>query len=321
MGQTLASTPALNRRRLIRFAVFLIGAAGFWIVWSQLRPAEFPTTGRLSQEWNTHRQKILSDPAINRYYSFQDLQSSVGHFKSQAGWRKDLTIAATETAPGEPSFHMVEGRWLGKRAVRLDQMPLESRPHQIEDRSFSIETWVRHLGGGMQLGGNTESEGTIVAVGDGVWVGWRLVMLYPCNSLVFELGRPKPQPPVGVASMSRVPPNVWTHVVCTWDGKNVCLYINGVLSGQKAISEGQGTLLDNCMVLFGSGMSDGNRHDPDNLPILLAGRAGGSLKPGEHIAASSGSVPLCNLYLSMLDRMGVKLDRFGDSTGRLLPSI
>ena len=169
----------MNRRRLVRFAVFLIGAAGFCIVWSQLRPAEFPTTGRLSQEWNTQRQKILSDPAINRYYSFQDLQSSVGHFKSQAGWRKDLTIAATETAPGEPSFHMVEGRWLGKRAVRLDQMPLESRPHQIEDRSFSIETWVRHLGGGMQLGGNTESEGTIVAVGDGVWVGCRLVMLYP----------------------------------------------------------------------------------------------------------------------------------------------
>ncbi len=89
----------------------------------------------------------------------------------------------------------------------------------------------------------------------------------------------------------------------------------------KATPEAQGTLLDNCMVLFGSGMSDGNRHDPDNLPILLAGRAGGSLKPGEHIAASSGSVPLCNLYLSMLDRMGVKLDRFGDSTGRLLPSV
>ena len=89
----------------------------------------------------------------------------------------------------------------------------------------------------------------------------------------------------------------------------------------KAIPEGQGTLLDNCMVLFGSGMSDGNRHDPDNLPILLAGRAGGLLEPGEHIAASSGSVPLCNLYLSMLDRMGVKLDRFGDSTGRLLSEL
>ena len=89
----------------------------------------------------------------------------------------------------------------------------------------------------------------------------------------------------------------------------------------KAIPEGQGTLLDNCMVLFGSGMSDGNRHDPDNLPILLAGRAGGLLEPGEHIAALRGSVPLCNLYLSMLDRMGVDLDRFGDSTERLLSEL
>lgn len=232
MGQTLASTAALNRKQRISLFVVLVAVAGSWIVWSQLKSAEFPTTGRFSTEWQAHRQRILSDPALTRYYSFQDLHSSKGHFRSQTGWRKDLTIAATETAPGEPSFRMVEGRWPGKRAVRLDQMPLESRPHQIENRRFSVETWIRHLGGGMQLGGNTESEGTIFAVGDGVWVGWRLVMLYPCNSLVFEIGRPKPQPPVGVASMSRVPPNVWTHVACTWDGQHVRLFINGVLSGQ-----------------------------------------------------------------------------------------
>ena len=161
---------ARARKRRILLAVVLVAVTGSWIAWLQLRSAEFPTTGRFSTEWQAHRQRILSDPAINRYYSFQDLQSSVGHFKSSAGWRKDLTIAATETAPGEPSFRMVEGRWSGKRAVRLDQMPLESRPHQIENRRFSVETWIRHLGGGMQYGGNTESEGTIFASGwDGVW--------------------------------------------------------------------------------------------------------------------------------------------------------
>ncbi len=83
----------------------------------------------------------------------------------------------------------------------------------------------------------------------------------------------------------------------------------------KAIPEGDGTLLDNCMVLFGSSMSDGNRHDPDNLPILLGGRGGGSIDSGQHIAAD---VPLCNLYVSMLDRMGVEVESFGDSTARLL---
>jgi len=86
----------------------------------------------------------------------------------------------------------------------------------------------------------------------------------------------------------------------------------------KSVPEGQGTLLDNCMILFGSGMSDGNRHDPDNLPILLGGHAGGTLASGQHLAANNGSVPLCNLYLSILDRMGVEVEQFGDSTGRLL---
>jgi len=91
----------------------------------------------------------------------------------------------------------------------------------------------------------------------------------------------------------------------------------GMLKKMKAIPEGEGTLLDNCMILFGSSISDGNRHDPDNLPILLGGHAGGSLQSGQHIA-SKGSVPLCNLYLSMLDRMGVEVEQFGDSTQRLL---
>lgn len=89
-----------------------------------------------------------------------------------------------------------------------------------------------------------------------------------------------------------------------------------MLKKMKAVREGDSTLLDNSMILFGSSMSDGNRHDPDNLPILLGGRAGGSLKTGQHLAAQ-GMVPLCNLYLTMLDRMGVEVEAFGDSNGRI----
>ena len=83
-----------------------------------------------------------------------------------------------------------------------------------------------------------------------------------------------------------------------------------------AIKEGERTLLDNSMVLFGSSMSDGNRHDPANLPVLLAGRGGGKLKPGRHIASPKGT-PLCNLYVSILDHMGTPVEKFGDSTGAL----
>jgi hypothetical protein len=84
----------------------------------------------------------------------------------------------------------------------------------------------------------------------------------------------------------------------------------------KAVREGDKTLLDNSMVLFGSSFSDGNRHDPNNLPIILAGRAGGRLNSGRHIASPKGT-PLCNLYVSMLDRMGTPAESFGDSTGAL----
>ncbi len=84
----------------------------------------------------------------------------------------------------------------------------------------------------------------------------------------------------------------------------------------KSIPEGDGTLLDHCMILYGSGLSDGNRHNNENLPILLAGRGGGTIDPGRHVAYST-ETPLCNLFLSMLDRVGAPAPYIGDSTGRL----
>jgi hypothetical protein len=84
----------------------------------------------------------------------------------------------------------------------------------------------------------------------------------------------------------------------------------------RGISEGQGTLLDNCMIVYGSGISDGDRHNHDDLPILLAGAAGGRIKTGRHIRYKNGT-PLCNLYLWMMHQMGAKADTFGDSTGTL----
>lgn len=89
-----------------------------------------------------------------------------------------------------------------------------------------------------------------------------------------------------------------------------------MLAKMGAIREGEGTLLDNSMVLFGSGMRDGNRHDPRNLPLVLAGRAGGALATGRHLVYKKNT-PLCNLYAAVLDRMGAPVDHFGDSTEKL----
>ena len=76
------------------------------------------------------------------------------------------------------------------------------------------------------------------------------------------------------------------------------------------------SILDNSMVLFGCGIGDGDRHNHNDLPVLLAGRGGGTITPGRHVKYEQNT-PLCNLYVSMLDRAGAKVDRFGDSTGPL----
>ena len=84
----------------------------------------------------------------------------------------------------------------------------------------------------------------------------------------------------------------------------------------KSVREGGGTLLDNSMIVFGSGLADGDRHEHHDLPLILAGKGGGSIRPGQHVEVPKHT-PMTNLFLSLLDRMGVKESRFGDSTGRL----
>ncbi len=80
--------------------------------------------------------------------------------------------------------------------------------------------------------------------------------------------------------------------------------------------EGEGTLLDNSMIVYGSGLGDGNRHRHDDLPIILAGRGGGTIQSGRHIRYEQ-ETPLNNLFLAMLHRVGANVDNFGDSNGVL----
>jgi hypothetical protein len=84
----------------------------------------------------------------------------------------------------------------------------------------------------------------------------------------------------------------------------------------KAIPEGDGTLLDNCMVAYGSAIADPNRHHHHDLPVLLVGRGGGTVRPGRYVRYPENT-PLNNLWLAMLDRFGAKADKLGDSTGAL----
>ena len=88
------------------------------------------------------------------------------------------------------------------------------------------------------------------------------------------------------------------------------------LEKMKSVQEGEGTLLDSSMIIYGSGICDGNAHNHNNLPIILAGKGAGLVEPGRHIAYPDGT-PMTNLYLSMLDHAGVHVEKLGDSSTRL----
>jgi hypothetical protein len=84
----------------------------------------------------------------------------------------------------------------------------------------------------------------------------------------------------------------------------------------QGMKEGDGTVLDNSLIVYGSGIGDGDRHNHDDLPILLAGKAGGQLQTGRHVKFENDT-PLANLYLTMGDLLGAKVEHLGDSTGKL----
>jgi len=87
-----------------------------------------------------------------------------------------------------------------------------------------------------------------------------------------------------------------------------------LLEKLRATPDGDGTLLDHSMVLYGSAISDGNQHNHTDLPIVLAGGASGRLKGGRHLR-SARNTPMANLLVAMLDKLDIHTDKFGDSNG------
>lgn len=90
----------------------------------------------------------------------------------------------------------------------------------------------------------------------------------------------------------------------------------GWIEKLKTLKEGDSSLLDNCMLVYGAGLADGNRHNHEDLPTLIVGRGGNFIKTGRRVVYRK-ETPMTNLHLTMMDRMGVNVEHFGDSTGRL----
>ncbi|HMC12271.1 MAG TPA: DUF1552 domain-containing protein, partial [Pirellulaceae bacterium] len=102
------------------------------------------------------------------------------------------------------------------------------------------------------------------------------------------------------------------HLINRWHIEQYAYLLNKL----RGMKEGEGTVLDNSMILFGAGLRDGDAHSPHNLPLVLGGRGGGRIASGQHLVYEKDTA-LANLYLCMLDAFGTPVERFADSTGPL----
>jgi hypothetical protein len=125
-----------------------------------------------------------------------------------------------------------------------------------------------------------------------------------------EIGVPDPHHPL---THHRGNPE-WIEKVTKVNAMHMELFA-GFVKKLKDTPDGDGTLLDHCVLVYGSGLSDGNRHTHDDLPVLIVGRGGG-LRLGRHVVYPKDT-PMTNLYLTLLDRMGVHAEQIGDSTGEI----
>jgi thioredoxin-like negative regulator of GroEL len=175
--------------------------------------------------WTQHRDAVLKDASLVRYYTFEQVSDAATPIPSLKGEEAALRFV---NAPAD-QFRVVEGRWPGKKAVRLDRGALAAEPFEVSGKSFTVEAWFRTNGLGSLHGDAIPTGGTLFSAGIGYWDGWRVTLLYPDQVLGFEIGRPQPVNAVSVRAAEPVPDGVWHHLAATWDGKQMRLYVDGLL--------------------------------------------------------------------------------------------
>lgn len=221
-------------------------------------------------------------------------------------------------------FVLEDARQLGSKLGRTDQRKLDEYFSSVRDLERRIENAERVTA---QLPPDSFPEGTPSNYQE------HLKLMYDLMVLAFQTdttrvasfiaahdGSNRPYPFIGVTDGH----HDLSHHGNDEDKKKKIAKINRFhmeqfayfLKRLRETREGEGSLMDNCMIVYGSGIADGNAHAHNDLPVLLCGGGGGTLTPGRHVRVSK-ETPMANLFLEMMDRMGVQQERFGDSTGRL----
>ncbi|MBL8813847.1 MAG: DUF1592 domain-containing protein [Planctomycetaceae bacterium] len=221
-----------DRRRTGKLGILLLLTAAILLMGGQaLRP--WPAAGLLPETqtlWERHRERILAPGGLVHHFAFLRDESLASMGQDEMSLWKSLSLPADASVQ---NFKFVSGRWPGKYAIQMDRSPLELAPPQFE-KSFTVQLWFRHRGPGLNPGPNSDTDATILALGDGVWSGFRFWIDYPQNILMFNVGQPKTVPAVTLVAFSRLCPDTWHHVAATWDGKTLSLFVDGLLSDRTS---------------------------------------------------------------------------------------
>jgi len=197
-------------------------------------PTKAPAAGGSYADWLRHRDAVRKEPGLLRYYAFEGLRDGAGQIPSLAGTGGSLEYRAPKGSSAGRLRTLV-GRRPHQRAAQLDEGWLEGTTVDLSSNGFSVIAWLRIAGPGTHRGNNEATNGTLLALGNGYWEGWRLTTSYPDRTIHFEIGRPKPSHSVGIAT-APVSDRQWHHVAATWDGRQMRLYVDGIpaASGEYA---------------------------------------------------------------------------------------
>ncbi len=211
--------------RLILLTLLAIGAATACRTASSAPDAQDASTVE-ADTWPKHRDTVKQCPGLLRYYTFEAVTPENPVAESVAG------EAVSTKYVGQEPLVLVPGRWAGKQAVRLDRGHFNAKPIETADRAFTLEIVFRKQGPGA-IQGKGHPNGMLLAQGNGYWNGFRLHTDYPGKRLSFEIGKPQPDHAISAASGEPAPDGVWNHLAATWDGRQMRVYLNGLLVGVK----------------------------------------------------------------------------------------
>jgi hypothetical protein len=209
-------------------AVALAGAGP-----SQGAQALPPTGAGVPASWRSYRASVLRDPSLLRLYTFENIGNGASIPDAASGGHALIFRPIPKEGSPDEQPRMIRGMWKEKTAVRLDRGVYEGEPFALSGRCFTIEAWLRKSGQGDIPGDRSVQSGTLLSMGSGYWSGFRITTSYPAMTLGFEIGRPQPGYAVGLWDVGPLADGVWNHVAATWDGKEMRLYLNGLLAGSR----------------------------------------------------------------------------------------